>query len=241
MIGLLPPPASLAPSSRSPEPALRKRACIYFAYFSIHAPAGGVTAQIMKQGELPQNQFNVAVGIAALIAPALHSLTDVMEWSNGGFSTIQLWLNYLAFLPMPWLLLGLYAAHEPRPNIFGLIGALLYGAAFTYFAHTTLYALTENVSTYEALWSRLGDLYTFHGALMVLGGLMFAWSALRVGWLPGSALWLFAAGIIWNLLLALLPAPDILQTIGSAARNIGLMAMGHAILFRRQRTAANIV
>jgi hypothetical protein len=195
-----------------------------------------MTTQLRAQAVL-QSQLNIAVGIAALVAPALHSLTDVMEWYHGGFSTAQLWLNYLAFLPMPWLLLGLYAAHDPRPNIFGLVGALLYGVAFTYFAHTTLYALAEGIPTYEALWSRLGELYTVHGALMVVGGLMFAGSAWRVGWLPAGALLLFAAGIFCNLLLALLPAPDILQTIGSAARNLGLMGMGYAILFKRRQTA----
>jgi len=192
----------------------------------------------LKQGEASLPSLNIAVGIAALVAPALHSLTDVMEWRHSGFSATQLWLNYIAFLPMPWLLLGMYSAHEPRPSIVGLVGALLYGVAFTYFAHTTLYALTEQISTYDALWARLGVLYTVHGSLMVLGGLMFAWSALQVGWLPRGALLLFAAGLIWNFLLALLPAPDILQTIGSAARNAGLMAMGYAILFNRHRNAA---
>ena len=187
---------------------------------------------------MPLPALNIAVGLAALVAPALHSLTDVMEWRHAGFSTTQLWLNYIAFLPMPWLLLGLYSAHDIRPNVVGLIGALLYGVAFTYFAHTTLYALAEQVPTYEALWARLGTLYTVHGTLMVLGGLMFAWSALRVGWLPRGALLLFAVGLIWNFLLALLPVPDILQTIGSAARNLGLMAMGYAILFNRHQTAA---
>jgi hypothetical protein len=180
--------------------------------------------------ESNRSLLSIAVGIAALVAPALHSLTDVMEWYHGGFSDVQLWLNYIAFLPMSWLLLGLYAVHGSRPNVVGLIGALLYGAAFTYFAYTTLYALTEHVPTYEALWSRLGGLYTVHGALMVIGGLMFAWAALRVGWLPKGGLLLFAAGIVCNLVLALLPAPDILQTIGSAARNLGLMAMGYGVL-----------
>ena len=161
-----------------------------------------------------------------------------MEWRHAGFTTTQLWLNYIAFLPMPWLLLGLYAAHQPRPNGVGLFGALLYGAAFTYFAHTTLYALAEHVPTYEALWTRLGTLYTVHGTLMVLGGLMFAWSALRMNWLPRGALLLFAAGLALNLLLALLPVPDILQTVGSAARNLGLMGMGYSILFHRHQTAA---
>ena len=191
----------------------------------------------MQPSEAPQSPLSIAVGTAALAAPALHSITDVMEWLHGGFSTPQLWLNYVAFLPMAWLLLGMYAVHRPRPNVAGLVGALLYGVAFTYFTHTTLYALAAQVPTYEALLSRLGWLYTLHGACMIVGGLMFAWSAFRAGWLPRWALLLFAAGLTWNLLLALLPAPDILQTIGSAARNLGLMAMGHAILFRRQAAA----
>jgi hypothetical protein len=196
-----------------------------------------VVMALMSQGKVLRSPLNIAVGLAALIAPALHSLTDAMEWYHGGFSVTQLWLNYVAFLPMPWLLLGLYAAHESRPNAVGLVGALLYGAAFTYFAHTTLYALADQIPTYEALWSRLGNLYTLHGALMVLGGLMFAWSALRVCWLPKGALLLFAMGILWNLVLTFLPAPDILQTIGSAARNLGLMAMGYAVLFKPQQAA----
>jgi hypothetical protein len=191
----------------------------------------------MKQDTLPNSQLAIVVGITALIAPALHSITDLMEWYQGGFSTAQLWLNYIAFLPMPWLLLGIYAVHTPKPNIIGLIGALLYGAAFTYFAYTTLYALTDQIPTYEALWSQLGDLYTVHGALMVVGGLMFAWSTFRMGWLPRGALVLFSAGILWNLIFALLPIPDILQTIGSAARNLGLVGMGYAILFKQQLSA----
>lgn len=186
--------------------------------------------------------LDVVVGVAAMVAPALHSLTDIMEWHSGGFSTIQLWLNYAAFLPMPWLLVGVYAIHDPRPGWLGLFGALLYGAAFTYFAYTTLLALDQGVSNYEALWAQLGVRYTFHGALMVLGGILFSWAALRARWLPRVSILLFLFGIAANLLLSLLPLPDILQTVGSAIRNVGLMAMGYAILFgaREQRTGNSL-
>ena len=114
-----------------------------------------------------------------------------------------------------------------------VVGAVLYGAAFAYFTFTTLYALAEHIPTYEALWARLGPVYTFHGALMVGGGVLFGASALRAGWLPRLPVLLFLAGIVANLVLALLPAPDILQTIGSAMRNCGLIGMGYAILARR--------
>lgn len=172
------------------------------------------------------------VGVAAVLAPALHSLTDLMEWQHGGFSATQLWLNYLAFLPMPWLLLGLYVVLRPKGPALALAGALLYGAAFTYFAHTTLFALATRAATYEALWDALGSLYTVHGALMVGGGLLFAGAGLRSGWRPRWALRLFAGGLGVNLLLALVPAPDILQTVGSGLRNLGLMGLGWAVLAR---------
>ncbi len=65
---------------------------------------------------------------------------------------------------------------------------------------------------------------------MIVGGLMFAYSALCARWLPRAPLLLFAAGLVINLVLALTPAPDILQTVGSAVRNAGLMMVGYAVL-----------
>ncbi len=124
------------------------------------------------------------VGITAIVAPLLHSVTDVMEWSRHGFSRAQLWLNYAAFLPMPWLLLGIYAVHEREPGPLALGGAILHGIAFTYFAYTTLLALGDHVPDYATLWQRLGITYTVYGGLMVAGGLLFAIGALRARWLP---------------------------------------------------------
>lgn len=161
-----------------------------------------------------------------------------MEWQQHGFSALQLWLNYFAFLPMTWLLLGIHAVHEPRPGTVGLVGALLYGAAFTYFAYTTLFSLSEGIPDYERLWSRLGATYTVHGGLMVVGGLMFAWSTWRAGWLPTLSIACFAAGLVVNLVLALVPAPDIFQTVGSALRNAGLVLMGIHLMRRRSSTSS---
>jgi len=36
----------------------------------------------------------VLVGIAQFVFPILHSITDGMEWLQGAFSALQLWLNY---------------------------------------------------------------------------------------------------------------------------------------------------
>ncbi|SUS05891.1 putative membrane protein [uncultured Defluviicoccus sp.] len=174
--------------------------------------------------------LRTVVGAAAIVAPVLHCTTDAMEWLQGGFSRWQLWLNYCAFLPMPWLLLGVYAVRARQLATTALVGALLYGAAFTYFASTTLFALQMQVSDYEVLWQQLSSLYTVHGAVMVAGGLLFSWAAWQGRAVPRPAVALFAAGLLVNLGLAVVPAPDLLQTAGTAIRNAGIVWMGCALL-----------
>jgi hypothetical protein len=182
------------------------------------------------RSETETGWLRLVVGTAAIAAPLLHIVSDAMEWYLGGFSPAQLWLNYVAFLPMPWLLLGIYAARARELGPTALAGALLHGIAFTYFAHTTLYALESQAPDYEALWRQLGPTYTAHGAAMIVGGLLFAGAALRASALPRLAVSLFAGGLCINLVLALVPAPDILQTVGTAVRNAGLVGMGYAVL-----------
>ncbi len=165
----------------------------------------------------------------AIAAPALHTITDVMEWADGGFTPLQLWLNYLAFLPLPAVLLGLYAAQRPRIAVMGLWGALGYGFAFIYFTHTTLLALAAATPDYQQLWGALGTTYTVHGVLMIVAGLVFGAATLRAGVLPRWTAWTFLAGIGTNLLLGLLPLPDVLQTVGTLLRNAGLVGMGWAV------------
>jgi hypothetical protein len=91
------------------------------------------------------------------MAPAPHWATHAMEWPQGGFSEIHLCLDYLAFVPMPWLLLGLCVVRQPKPDLMAIAGAISYGAAFTYFTFATLYAIPEHIPNYELLrgdWGR---------------------------------------------------------------------------------------
>lgn len=168
------------------------------------------------------------VAAGAILAPVLHSVTDVMEWLHGGFYPAQLWLNYLAFVPLPAVILGLYAVQRPRISMTGLSGALLYGFAFVYFTHTTLLALERATSDYQNLWEHLGWVYTLHGGLMIAGGVLFGGATLRAAVLPRWTAILFLSGIALNLVLGLLPVPDVLQTLGTALRNAGLVGMGWA-------------
>ncbi len=173
------------------------------------------------------------VGAAAVVAAGLHLLSDLWEWAGGGFTTGQLWVNYLAFALMPFMMVGLYAVQRPRAGWSVLWGALLYGASFVYFGFSTLYALTDNIADYAALWQRLGVVYTVHGALMVLGGGLFAVASWRVGVLPRVALLAFFVGVTLNLVFAVVQVPELWQTIGSGVRNVGLIGMGAAVLTGR--------
>jgi hypothetical protein len=48
---------------------------------------------------------------------------------QSGFSTPILWANDIAFLPMPWLLLGIDATYPVKISPLALVGAVLYGVA----------------------------------------------------------------------------------------------------------------
>lgn len=170
------------------------------------------------------------IAVTAIVAPTLHLISDILEWSNGGFSRVQLLINYAGFLPMPFLMIGLYAVQRPKIGWLGLLGAIIYGIAFIYFAHTTLLALEESFPNYETLWQRLSAVYTFHGGLMVSGGLLFGFSALKTKVLWQKGVILFIVGLLLNLLLAFLPLPDILQITGSSIRNLGLIGIGFGLM-----------
>ncbi|MEO7274434.1 MAG: hypothetical protein ABIX28_23820 [Vicinamibacterales bacterium] len=176
------------------------------------------------------HHLTLIVGIAAIVAPSLHLLSDVMEWSAGGFSRAQPLVNYAAFVPMPFLLLGLYALQTPRSTWVGLLGAMLYGLAFVYFTHSTLVALEQSIPNYEILWGRLGVVYTVYGAMIIAGGLLFGLDALRARVLPRRGVILFLTGIGLNLVVGLTPLPDIVQIAGSTIRNVGLMAIGAGVV-----------
>ena len=178
------------------------------------------------------------IGGAAILGPGLHLLSDIMEWVGGGFSPAQLWVNYLGFVLIPFLMVGLYAVQRPRAGWGVLVGALLYGAAFVYFSSTTLYALSEHTADYATLWHKLGPLYTVHGGLMVLGGVLFAVGSLRAEVLPRGAVLGFLVGLLLNLLFSLLPVPELWQTFGSTVRNLGLIWMGTALVTGRSHPAA---
>jgi len=191
----------------------------------LRAECAGMSANPVEVA-WPPTVVRRLMGLGAMGTPALHTASDLVEWMQGGFSEWQLWLNYVAFLPMPAVMLGLYVVQRSRASAWAMAGAMLYGFAFIYFAHTTLFAIATRSTNYAQLWASLGAVYTAHGALMVVGGLAFGLASARAGVFPAWSVRLFLAGIVANLLLAVTPAPEMLQIAGSALRNAGLVGMG---------------
>ena len=175
-------------------------------------------------------RLRLLIGLAAILAPGMHIASDFLEWMDGAFSTPQLYASYVAFLAVPFLMVGLYAVQRPKIGGMGLLGALLYGASFVYFAYTALYAAVAHVPNYEMLWQQLGGWYSFHGGLMIVGGLLFGVASLRAQVVPPWTAAVFLAGAGLNLAFGLIPVPDILQTLGSLLRNAGIIGMGAALL-----------
>lgn len=182
---------------------------------------------------MTERQLAVLIGSAAVLFPALHTLSDVLELRSAGFSPPQLWINYVAFVGIPFVPLGLHAIQRPRTGWLSLGGALLYGAAFVFFAATTVYALVGRTRDYPTLLDELGVVYAAHGVMMVVGGLLFGWGVMRAGVLPRWTGVTLATGVLLNLLSSALRLPDLTQIAGSTVRNVALIAMGIAVLRRR--------
>lgn len=68
--------------------------------------------------------LRLIIGLATIIASTLHILSDVLEVFSGGFSANQLWINYVAFLPIPFLMIGLYAVQLLLASWMSLTGAI---------------------------------------------------------------------------------------------------------------------
>lgn len=168
------------------------------------------------------------LALSALLFSALYLLSDVIEAMQGGFSNLQLLLTLVAEAAIPVIVLGLYAAQRPRIGRLGLVSALAYAYAFVFFCGTVVYALVNQTSDYSALSHDLGALMTLHGAIMVFAGIGFGIAVFRAGVLPS---WTgLALGVGVTLVAATQTAPEGVQLIAAAIRDLGFAGMGLALL-----------
>ncbi|MCU1501499.1 MAG: conserved rane protein of unknown function [Ilumatobacteraceae bacterium] len=169
-----------------------------------------------------------AIGVAAVVFSALYLVSDVIELVQGGFSTPQLVLTYLAEAAIPLFVLGLCAVQRPQIGRLGLVAAVAYAYAFVYFTSTVVFALVERTPDWTALQDRLGTWLTVHSVLMVVAGVMFGVAVVRAGVLSR---WTGNALVVGMVLMAATSAlPDAVRTLAAGVRDLAFAGMGASLL-----------
>ncbi len=170
----------------------------------------------------------ILVGVAAVVFSALYIVSDLVELAQGGFSTPQLVLTYVAEAAIPLFVIGLYAVQRPRIGRLGFWGAIGYSYTFIFYSSTVVVALANGTRDWDALVAQFGPWVTIHGALMLVAGSAFGVAVIRAGVLPrwtGAAL---VAGVILVGMSSTLPA--IAQVASAAIRDLAFAGMGAALL-----------
>lgn len=175
-----------------------------------------------------------AVGIAAVVFSALYLLSDVIEQVQGGFSTSQLVLTYVAEAAIPLFVLGLYAVQRPSIGRLGLLGAVGYAYAYVFFTGTVLLALVVRAPDWESLVGDLGPWVTLHGLLMALAGSALGIAVVRAGVLPTWTGVLLVVGVV--LVAVASPLPGVVQVLAAGVRDLAFAAMGLSLLTRPRPT-----
>jgi hypothetical protein len=171
------------------------------------------------------------VGLAALTFSALYFVSDAMEFAQGGFSTPQLVLTYIAEAAIPGFVLGLYAVQRPHIGTLGLLGAVGYAYAYVFFTGTVLLALVNRPADWDSLVGDLGPWVAIHGLLMVGAGSAFGIAVVKARVLPRWTGMTLVAGVILVALSSVLPS--IAQTVCGGVRDLGFAGMGLFLLTTR--------
>lgn len=176
----------------------------------------------------------VLTGAAALVFSLVYLASDLVELGQGGFSTFQLLLTYIAEAAIPLFVLGLYAAQRPQIGRLGLASALAYAYAFVFFTGTVTYALIDHTADWSALQDPWGPWILVHSILMVVSGIAFGSAVIRARVLPrwtGTAL---VGGMV--LIAATVGAPDAVRTAAAGVRDLAFVGMGASLLMAGRRS-----
>ena len=75
-----------------------------------------------------------------MVFSVVYLISDLIEVTQGDFSTFRLSLTYVAEAAIPLFVLGLYAVQRPRIGRLGLFGATLFAYSYVFFTGTVLNA-----------------------------------------------------------------------------------------------------
>ena len=156
----------------------------------------------------------------------LYIITDSMELVQGGFSSLQLTLTYIAMAGIPFSMMGLYAMEAKRGGWLYLTGLLLIAVSFIYFAGTAIWALAERTGDYGFLVERLGFTYLLHGVLLVIGGMLTGLIMVRRRLVPLPIGMLLIIASLMSLLTGALQLPEIGYDAANYIRNGAFVLLG---------------
>jgi hypothetical protein len=183
----------------------------------------------------------VLVGVATVVFSALYFVSDLVEFAQGGFSTPQLVLTYVAEAAIPLFVMGLYAVQRPQIGGLGLFGAVGYAYSFIFFSGTVVVALANRTRDWDALVAQFGPWMTIHGALMLIAGSAFGLAVIRAGVLPRWTGVMLVVGVF--LVASSSVLPEIAQTASAGVRDLAFAGMGASLLgapWRRRPGVKNL-
>jgi len=108
------------------------------------------------------------------------------------------------------------------------VSSVAYAYAYAFFTYTVIYALVQNVDTYEHLSDDLGISMFLHGVIMVLAGLGFGWATIRARVLPAWTGVALMVGVV--AVAATQGAPEGVQLVAAGIRALAFAGMGLAVL-----------
>ncbi|MEA2593242.1 MAG: hypothetical protein QOD62_3073 [Actinomycetota bacterium] len=175
--------------------------------------------------------LSLLVGLAAVVFSAVYVISDVIEVSQGRFSTFRLSLTFVAEAAIPLFVIGLYAVQRPRIGRLGLFGATAFAYSYVFFTGSVLYALIARTRNYQALTKVFGPWMTVHGLIMLVGGLALGLAVVRAGVLPRWTGVCLMVGVV--LVAAASGLPNMARTVAEAVTATAFSGMGIALLSGR--------
>ncbi len=169
-----------------------------------------------------------ALGAGAVVFSALYLLSDVIEATQGGFSTGQLWLTLVVEMAIPFFVIGIALVQRPRLGRLGSYSAVGYAYAYVFFTGTVVYALVNGTGDFSALDHDLRPWMTIHGGVMVFAGLGLGLATIRAAVLPRWTGAVLMAGVV---LVAMAEGlPQGVQVVAAGVRDLGFAGMGVALM-----------
>ena len=180
-------------------------------------------------------------GLAAILAGGIWILTEIMEIASGGFSPVQLSLTLIAFVILPFGVLGFHAALASKGGWMSLIGAVCFASAFILWSGVTLLDMVLKTNT-EMDIIRGGDIekiiFWIGSVLTVVGFIVFSIAALRADVFPRwtGIILIFVA--VFSLVLSLFQVPMVVWNIINIVTCLALIRMGWVLWLRPAKSTA---